>query len=169
MNRLYLLSFLLTADRDLAEICFIGGLRVSREGNPVFKEWAASWARRTIILNAIRMIRPGLTDLGASTEPTNGVHGGIQRPEVADIVALLPFERFALVMSVLESYSDQECSLMLGCIRSEVMEARKRALRRIGERAELRRTVSKIASDQTATEENPSSSLRILSVLAACA
>jgi DNA-directed RNA polymerase specialized sigma24 family protein len=170
MNRLYLLSFLLAADRDVAEMCFVGGLRMSKAGNPVFKEWAASWARRTIILNAIRMVRPRPTDTGASTEPPNGgVHGEIHRPEIANIIALPAFERFAFVMSVLENYSDQVCSLMLGCTRREVMEARERALRRIGERAELQRKVISIASDQTATGENPSSSLRIFAALAASA
>ena len=39
MNRLYLLSFLLTADDTLAEQCFAGGLHISQEGNLVFKEW----------------------------------------------------------------------------------------------------------------------------------
>ena len=57
MNSLYLLSFLLTADQ-LAEKCFVRGLEDSAKGNPVFKEWAQSWARRTMIQNAIQMIRP---------------------------------------------------------------------------------------------------------------
>ena len=58
MNGLYLLSFLLTGDRTIAEQCFVGGLHIAQEGNQVFKEWAESWARRAIIQNAIRMIRP---------------------------------------------------------------------------------------------------------------
>ena len=58
MNSLYLLSFLLTADREKAEQCFVSGLEDAVEGNPVFKEWARSWARRVIILNAVRVINP---------------------------------------------------------------------------------------------------------------
>ena len=58
MNRLYLLSFLLTGDRSTAEQCFVGGLHIAQEGNQVFKEWAESWARRAIIQNAIQMISP---------------------------------------------------------------------------------------------------------------
>ena len=58
MKSLYLLSFLLTGDRTIAEQCFVGGLHIAQEGNQVFKEWAESWARRAIIQNAIRMIRP---------------------------------------------------------------------------------------------------------------
>src|SRR5580704_5896662 len=62
-DRLYLLSLLLTGDPELAEKCFVRGLEDSKGGNPVFKEWARSWARRTIITNAIRMVgpRPGVS------------------------------------------------------------------------------------------------------------
>src|ERR1700685_2942697 len=56
MNDLYLLSLLLTADREKAEQCFVSGLEDAVEGNPVFKEWARSWARRVIIVNAVRAI-----------------------------------------------------------------------------------------------------------------
>jgi hypothetical protein len=77
MNRLYLLSFLLTADEAIAEQCFVGGLHTAQEGNPVFKEWAEAWARRMIILNAIRIIRPRLT--AESTEPLGQVAGSAGR------------------------------------------------------------------------------------------
>ena len=68
MNRLYLLSFLLTGDRTIAEQCFVGGLRIAKEGSQVFKEWAESWARRAIIQNAIRVVRPRKT-----TNPTHSM------------------------------------------------------------------------------------------------
>ena len=55
MTHFYLLSFLLTADRRMAEECFVRGLEDSARSNRVFKEWADSWARRTIIHNAIQM------------------------------------------------------------------------------------------------------------------
>jgi hypothetical protein len=55
---LYRLSFLLTADREKAEQCFVSGFEDSVKGCPVFKEWARSWARRTIIQNAVRVINP---------------------------------------------------------------------------------------------------------------
>src|ERR1700675_3929593 len=58
MKALYLLSFRLTADREKPEQCFVSGLEDAVEGNPVFKEWARSWARRAIILNAVRAINP---------------------------------------------------------------------------------------------------------------
>src|SRR5258706_14029025 len=58
MSELYLLSFLLTADREKAEQCFVSGLEDAVNGSPVFREWARSWARRGIIQNAVRAINP---------------------------------------------------------------------------------------------------------------
>src|SRR6266404_538041 len=57
-NGLYWLSFLLTANPTKAEECFVSGLEDSIGSNRVFKEWAQSWARRTIIQNAIRLMQP---------------------------------------------------------------------------------------------------------------
>ena len=68
MNRFYLLSFLLTGDHSMAERGFVRGLDDSSKGNPVFKKWAESWARRTIIQNAIQMVRPRPTD-GSTSSP----------------------------------------------------------------------------------------------------
>ena len=161
MNRLYLLSFLLTGERDLAEQCFVSGLKMSSEGNPVFKEWATSWARRTIILTAIRMVRPRLGDpQRSSVPPKSAGPSAISRAEIANIIALPPFERFVFVMWVLECYTEQECSLLLGCTRREAMEARERALRRTGEGAELRRKVISIASDDTGILEEQMRSIQ---------
>jgi hypothetical protein len=58
VNSLYLLSLLLTGTPDQAEECFVEGIGESTKGNYVFKEWARSWARRTIIQSAIRLIAP---------------------------------------------------------------------------------------------------------------
>lgn len=57
-TRLYLLSFLLTADRAKAERCFVTGLDLAAEDNAAFRDWAHSWARRTVISNALRLIAP---------------------------------------------------------------------------------------------------------------
>jgi hypothetical protein len=171
MNGLYLLSFLLTADHSIAEQCFVGGLHIAREGNPVFKEWAESWARRAIILNAIRMIRPRLTV--ESTSPTlksgagNASNASMEQNEIVQIVDLPVFERFAFVMTVLERYSDQECSLHLSCTRGDVVAARTRALQRIGQHvgqrieksAELhRKLVSIVTNPKTRREDSGSES-----------
>jgi len=151
MKPLYLLAFLLTGDQTLAEQCFVGGLHISQEGNHVFREWAESWARRAIILNAIRMVRPRQT--ADQTQPAKDRSAWpemVKGAEMGDLVDLPTFERFVFVMSVLEGYSDQECSLHLGCVRGEVVAARSRALKRMGQSAETVR----VARGQ---EEEPSS------------
>lgn len=56
--RLYLLSFLLTGDRDKAERCFVAGLDVEPEDNTAFREWLHSWARRIVIQNALHLVSP---------------------------------------------------------------------------------------------------------------
>jgi len=158
MNRLYLLSFLLTGDRVIAEQCFVGGLQIAQEENHVFKEWAESWARRAVIQNAIRTIRPRRTadDTPSAADPSTGT---VATEPVGNawIVDLPAFERFAFVMSVLEGYSDQECSLLLGCTRGEVAAARTRALERLARSVELHSKLVSIASSQKARRDNPES------------
>jgi hypothetical protein len=57
-TRLYLLSFLLTADRAKAEQCSVAGLDMSAEDNAAIRDWTHSWARRIVINNALRLIAP---------------------------------------------------------------------------------------------------------------
>jgi hypothetical protein len=136
MSSLYPLSFLLTADREKAEQCFVSGLEDSLEGNPVFKDWARSWARRAIIQNAVRVITPRPAEGSAHWDSAlvngNGETPPVEQSEIAAVLALEPFERFVYVMSVLERYSDQECSVLLSCARRDVLAARTRALQQIG-------------------------------------
>ena len=149
MNSLYVLSVLLTRDHTIAEQCFVGGLHIAQEGSQVFKEWAESWARRAIILNAIRMIRPRkIADGTHSTAGSSNGNGLAEHSKITGIVDLPAFERFAFVMSVLESYSGQECSLLLGCTRADVAAARTRALGQMGRSAELHRKLVSIASNE---------------------
>ncbi len=135
---LYRLSFLLTADCDKAEQCFVSGLDDSLKGNRVFKEWARSWARRAIIQNAVRVInpRPMVKNAPLSFDST-GKTLAAEQVEIAAILELAPFERFVFVISVLEHYSEHECSVLLGCPRRDVIAARIRALQQIGSAMEL--------------------------------
>ncbi len=163
MNSLYLLSFLLTGDHTMAEQCFVGGLHIAQEGNQVFKEWAESWARRAILQNAIRMIRPrNIADSADQTTDPGSIHSATalamtEQPEIAGIVALPPFERFVFVMSVLERYSDQQCSLLLGCTRGDAAAARTRALERMGRFADLHRESVSISSNRKTRRDDSGS------------
>jgi DNA-directed RNA polymerase specialized sigma24 family protein len=134
MNRLYQLSLLLTAAPGLAEKCFVRGLDTSQDSNSVFKEWAASWARRAIIVNAIRIIGPRPNVVSART--TREIDGLPE--ELAAVIDLKPFDRFVFVMSVLEGYPDRDCRLLLGCTNSDIAQARTRALEQLGALAERR-------------------------------
>jgi len=136
MNRLYLLAYLLTGDHAMAEECFVRGLEDSTTSNRVFREWAESWARRTVIHNAIQMVRPRPTDRSVSRPDVRDV---TDAAPIAAVIELPAFERFAFVMSVLERHSLQESSILLGCSREEVMAGRDRALRQIGRAAGVSR------------------------------
>jgi hypothetical protein len=135
MNGLYLLSFLLTADREKAEQCFVSGLEDAVDGNPVFKEWARSWARRVIIQNAVRVINPRPAEDSrsspASVDSRSKTLPAEQPLEIAAVLALEPFERFVYVITVLERCSDQDCSVLLGCSRRDVLAARTRAFQQL--------------------------------------
>ena len=67
LDELYQLSFLLTGNHENAKQCFVSGLENSVNENRVFKEWARSWARRTIIQCAVRIINPRPMQEGAPT------------------------------------------------------------------------------------------------------
>ena len=143
MDNLHLLSFLLTADLAKAEECFVSGLEDCVEGTYVFRDWAQSWARRTIIQNAIRMLAPRKDHSTVADAPSDAVTCTLGRTQdidyaIARILRLEHFERFVFVMSVLEKYSDQDCSVLLGCSRQDVGETRIRALLHLAERDGLR-------------------------------
>jgi hypothetical protein len=140
MDQFYRLSFLLTANDRMAEECLMRGLEDSAASNRVFREWADSWARRTIIHNAIQMVRPRPVSGIASSRTPDGVEGHvvIGPVEINAVVALPAFERFAFVMSVLERHSEQECVLLLGCTRNEMLAARIGALKQLGRSAQVR-------------------------------
>jgi DNA-directed RNA polymerase specialized sigma24 family protein len=136
MSGLYLLSLLLTGDRDRAEECFVAGIGESTKGNRIFKEWARSWARRTIIRSAIHLIAPRQRSGGTTRNPVlprglNYVPLAMEA-EVCAILELAPLERFVFVMSVLERYSEHDCSVLLGCSRKDVAAALARALQHLG-------------------------------------
>ena len=136
---LYLLSFLLTANHEKAEKCFVQGLDDCLEGNPVFHAWAHSWARRIIVRNALRMIAPdshsrtGQGDVSPSANDSISQQLLLQGAQFASVLALPDFDRFVYVLSVLERYADQNCAVLLGVSRPEVRETRLRALQHISD------------------------------------
>ncbi len=122
LDHLYTLSLLLTADHHKAEQCFVASLEDCLQGNPVFREWAQSWATRTVIKNAIRIISPSRNETKRTTENYDPAEPASEAgTPAAAITRLQPFDRFVWVMSVFEKYSDRECypSLVHAALRWE--------------------------------------------------
>ncbi|HZD96458.1 MAG TPA: hypothetical protein VE133_19510 [Candidatus Sulfotelmatobacter sp.] len=132
MAGLHLLAYLLTADQDKAEQCFVAGLDDSIHGNPVFKQWARAWSKRAIIQNAIKAVAPAkqreVTGEAVAVELQNGG----ESPLVSMVMQWVAFERFVFVMSVLEGYSIRECAAMLACTDQDVIATKSRVLQRLG-------------------------------------
>jgi len=158
MSAFYLLSFLLTGDGEKAETCFVAGIGESAKGNRVFKEWARSWARRTIIQSAIRLIAPLHRSDRAMRRPsavgTVDKLPIVSQAEVSAILELSPLERFVFVMSALERYSDHECSILLGCSRRDVIDARARAFQHLGELTWFQKSEPGIGPEDVAIHKN---------------
>ena len=134
LEELYQLSFLLTRDPTRAERCLVSGIEDCISGNRVFREWARSWAKRTIIQNAIRELKPRPNQSNSSQAAANFPeirqlsNGPSEHFELPAVLRLEDFERFAFVMSVLEQLSEHDCVLLLSCSVRQFREARARAL-----------------------------------------
>lgn len=133
MADLHLLAFLLTADKDEAEKCFVSGLEDTIDGNPVFREWARSWSKRAIIKNAIKAVAPAP---GLERDVRENSQAWAESVELNALISavtdLRPFDRFVFVMTVLEGYPVRECSALLRQPVQEVTAAKARALEHMG-------------------------------------
>jgi DNA-directed RNA polymerase specialized sigma24 family protein len=139
LKELYQLSFLLTRDPAKAERCFVSGLEDCVSGNRVFREWARSWAKRAIVQNAIRELkpRPGQSNSPLSRAIFSNMDKHSRSPgghfEIDTMLRLADFDRFVFVMSVLEHYSEHDCALLLGCSAGDIREGRTRALKELAD------------------------------------
>lgn len=139
LKELYQLSFLLTHDGAMAERCLVVGLEDCVRGNRVFREWARSWAKRTIVQNAIRALKPRPSqsnsllsgDIFPDIDQLSGRSG--RHFEADAVLRLADFERFVFVMSALERYSEHDCALLLGCSARDIREGRARALKELAD------------------------------------
>ena len=134
MKPLYLLAFLLTANHKQSEQCFGSTVEEAFKEHAVFKEWARSWVKRRLIENAIEIVSPASARNGQKLDVWDSGQYETQRACKIDIVTkLAAFERFVFVMSILERYSNWDCSLLLGCSMKKVAEARIGALLQLAE------------------------------------
>jgi DNA-directed RNA polymerase specialized sigma24 family protein len=126
---LYLLAFLLTANHKDAELCLVSTIADCFKGPAVFRGWARSWVKRTLIKQAIQIAAPA-----SSTKPVRRDSWGLGAagtPEIDVITKLAALERFVFVISILEGHTATECALLLGCHVERVMALRAQALREL--------------------------------------
>jgi hypothetical protein len=135
---LYLLAFLLTANHKDSERSFASTVEEAFKEQAVFKEWAQSWVKRRLIVKAIEIVSPASAQHGPTRDFWSAVQSDTQRECGIDSVTKLdPFERFVFVMSVLERFSNWDCSLLLRCGMNKVAQARIGALRQLADLAAL--------------------------------
>ena len=139
LKELYQLSFLLTRDPAKADRCLVRGLEDCVSGNRVFREWARSWAKRRIVQNAIRELKPrpdrsnSLLSGAMFSDMDQHSRGLGGHFEIGAVLRLADFDRFVFVMSVLEHYSEHDCALLLECSVRDIREGRTRALKELAD------------------------------------
>jgi hypothetical protein len=112
---------------------FVDGIEDCVKENRVFREWVRSWAKRIIVANAIREMKPRASLPSSPRSVTVFSHGGQSSGsgghfDLETALKLGDFELFVFVMSVLENYSHHECTLRLGGSVLEIRQARLHAL-----------------------------------------
>lgn len=158
LNGFYQLSLLLTRDHEKAERCFVAGIEHLFTGNRSFNQWAHSCAKRIIIDNAIRELRPRphpvRSSLFAAVFPYIGQLSGTPSGyfELEPILALKDVERFVFVLSVLDYYSLEDCALLLECSLSNIREPHTQALQELVKSVNMDFSRKKTPED---TQENP--------------
>jgi hypothetical protein len=131
LNRLYQLSFLLTADHLKAERCLVVSIEHCANENRVFREWARTWTKRVVVENAIRELKPRPSRSNSSSLPSlrNQQSSSPTGHFTTDaLLGLADFERFVFVLCVLERSRENDCALLLGCSASQVRDAWTRAI-----------------------------------------
>lgn len=156
MQSLYALAFILTNNHNDAEKCFVVSLGDCLSAPSIFKEWAFLWSKRAVIKNAIRLISPQPEKEALHTP--DGLELKSQSTPGDALFRLQQFQRFVIVMSVLERCSDQECALLLKCGTQEIVTARGQGLRQLARIAGPRLTAAVFRHEfQLATVASPSS------------
>jgi len=128
---LFPLCLQLTADAEKAESCLILTMRDCFRSNSIAKRSVHTWARRMVILNAIRLLG-GLPNeiLGESGFEFHLQPGDLSLELLRESLAVLTLpdlDRLAFVICVLERYSILDCALLLRKSPQDVYDAIARA------------------------------------------
>ena len=116
---LHRLAALLTGDSEIAKRCLTLAFGECMLSDSVSKGWVLSWARRTVIRNAIRLLTGGQSLPTTCAESANGSPAfALEAPSLPEgsewILDLPECDRLAYVICVVERYSAQDCALLLG-------------------------------------------------------
>jgi len=132
-TQLYLLAFLLTANHQEAQECFVGAMAKAFAERNVFKGWEESWSKRCLIEHAIGAIifQPGRREARRDVWFQDGEIGF--RTFLDAVTQLKSAERFVFVMTELEGYSAKETALLLHRTLESVHNLRIEALQRLAE------------------------------------
>jgi hypothetical protein len=128
-TKLYLLSFLLTGDKVLAEKCFSHAMDdyVASQG-VTLADWARGPGRIAVIQRAVQAVRPTPKRVHSlSFAPGSRPLLAAAHQPFSAITSLGAFERFVFVMAVLEGYSAEECAAFLECGLSDISATRELA------------------------------------------
>jgi DNA-directed RNA polymerase specialized sigma24 family protein len=133
-TQLYLLAFLLTANHQEAQECFVGAMAKAFAERNVFKGWEESWSKRCLIEHAIGAIIFQPSRPEARRDVWFQDEGEIRFRTLSDgVTQLKSTERFVFVMTVLEGYSAKETALLLDRTPESVHNLRIEALQRLAE------------------------------------
>jgi hypothetical protein len=134
MAELYLLAFMLTANKETAEQCMLDAMdEYLNSSAPSLIDWMRNKGRQAVIERAVQRVNPRVKASYGWTIPT-----GTRSPSApghqpfAVITALGTFERFVYVLTVLEGYDEEECAGVLECRRADVVAARKLSHQLVG-------------------------------------
>jgi len=139
------LAILLTANSDAVKHCLIRAFRECISSSSVSRQWALSWTRRVVIRNAISLVisRGSESSLSTSDDKDEGFiafspddsSGALAGSE--SILDLPEFDRLVFVICDLEHYSMYDCALLLGRSVRDIVEARQRVDKQVGNIGEL--------------------------------
>lgn len=125
VDRHYLLALLLTCSESKALECVVLALEDCQKAQ-VFKPWADSWARLSVIDRAMKIMGIGSHD-SLEVDPYKQPLDRIPS-ELASVMKLRTFQRFVYVLTVLEKYSIRDVAILMKRSKREVMEVQQEAL-----------------------------------------
>lgn len=127
MAELYLLAFMLTANKETAETCVLESVdEYLNSGAATLSDWVTTEGRNVVIAKAAHLIKPRAKTSYSWTAPlgARALIGPSHQP-FAVITSLGAFERFVYVLTALEGRGEEECAALLECPQADVVAARR--------------------------------------------